>query len=245
MKTPPKILITGSHGVIGKIVVDELKKRGQEVVLVDLHSSKPVDLLKDDLVPLFRGVETVIHLAANPNPYISKEVAQENIAMVRRVIDASSKSKKLKRIINASSINVYPYFEMYENRKTITSDTPLSPNLYYFPGEYARAKIKAERMFKVFCKRKKISLINLRFGHVAASNREKRVFKTSWKKDLEHKNFLHHKDLREIMVASIALQGTHNFLCVSNLSWLADRSIVFPLRTFRHADFDPAPPVGN
>jgi nucleoside-diphosphate-sugar epimerase len=223
-----KILVTGSEGTIGKIVVDELKQRGHEVVTIDAHGIPPVDILRDSINDLFDGVETVIHLAGNPNPLIDKEAAHKNVMIAEKVLEAAKKSNKLKRIINASSINVYPYYGMYRNKETITRDTRLSPNLFWPPGEYAKAKIETEHMVENYCKEHHLACVNLRFGHVAKNDVMKR-FETEWEQDLEYKKFLSHEDVRKIINASLTLEGMHSYLCVSNPSWLADESILFPL----------------
>ena len=229
MNNNQKILVTGSSGTIGTVVVDELQKQGYDVICIDINSISPVDLLKDPIEDLFSDIETVIHLAANPSQFISAEIAQKNIGMVKKVIEACDKSKKLKRIINASSINVYPYFEIYKNKGSINKDTPLSPNLYWPPGEYAKAKIEAEHLFEKFCKGKNIHLINLRFGHVSFDNNEEVNLETDWEKDLEHKTFLNHSDLRKIINKSIDFTRVQSYLCISHESWFCDKNILFPL----------------
>ena len=62
---PQKILITGSEGLIGKIIASALVEDGHDLVLLDKKSKHPVNLLTDKLDNYFKGVETVIHLAAN------------------------------------------------------------------------------------------------------------------------------------------------------------------------------------
>ncbi len=223
-----KILITGSEGTIGKVVVDELEKQGHEVIVIDLHDSHPIDILNENIDELFIDVETVIHLAANPSQFIDKETAHKNVMMAEKVLEATKSSDKIKRIINASSINVYPYFEMYKNKETITRDTTLSPNLFWPPGEYARAKIETEHVVENYCKEHDLACVNLRFGHVAGGD-VMTAFETDWEQDVEYKTFLTHVDLRKIINTSLILQGMHSYLCISNKSWLEDESILFPL----------------
>jgi nucleoside-diphosphate-sugar epimerase len=223
-----KILVTGSEGTIGKVVVSELKNKGHEVVTIDSNASQAVDILHDPIENLFVNIETIIHLAANPSQFINKETASKNIQIAEKVLEASRYSSTIKRVINASSINVYPYFKMYRNKETITIDTPLSPNLFWSPSEYAKAKIKTEHIVENYCKENNLSCINLRLGHVSCDDVMTK-FETEWENDLEYKTFLNHKDLRKIINTSITLNGLHSYLCISNPSWLDDESILFPL----------------
>ncbi len=223
-----KILVTGSEGTIGRVVVDELKKQGHDVITIDAQGAIPIDILKDSIGELFIDVETVVHLAASPNQFIDKETAHKNVMIAEKVLEATKHSDKITRIINASSINVYPYFEMYKNKETIMRDTPLSPNMHWLPGEYAKAKIETEHIIENFCKENNLSCINLRFSHVAKNNVMTK-YETEWEQDLEHKSFLTHEDVRKIINVSLTLEGIHSYLCVSNPSWLADESILFPL----------------
>jgi len=226
-----KIAITGSNGVIGKIIVDELSKKGYELVLLDKSNpDNPIDLLHQNFAEYLVGVDTIIHLAAHVSPYISKELAQENIKLSERIIEVSKGCPSLRMIINASSVNVYPYYEMYYNKKTISNKTPLSPNLKLAPGEYSKAKIICESLFNDYGKDRNILIINLRFGHVNFDDIIPQS-KENAKEDneIEKLIFLYHTDLRKIINKTLTLNTSGAFLCVSHDSKLFNKNICFPI----------------
>ena len=68
-----RILITGSEGVIGKIVSEELKR---EHKLIPVDRNIGIDILTTDIINYFKNVDYLIHLAANPAPNINNEEAE-------------------------------------------------------------------------------------------------------------------------------------------------------------------------
>ena len=88
-----RILITGSEGLIGRIITPELKKDGHELILLDKKSENPGNLLKDDITNYFKDIETVIHLAAN-SFWINSHEEGENIMMTFNVLNNSVKNKR-------------------------------------------------------------------------------------------------------------------------------------------------------
>lgn len=226
-----KILITGSNGTIGNIIRKFLdNKRDYELVCVDKNNSiNPRDILKDDLSKYFEGVEIIIHLAANPNPFINKDEAGRNVEITKKIIRYASKNKKtVKRIINASSINVYPYIRLFEEGTRISKNAPLSANKKFGNGEYGKAKIKSEKFLKVFCKKNNLDLINLRFGAVTKNDLPPKQ-KDGNIEVIDKIIHLKHKDLEKIIDKSLNLKGIKNFICVSSNNKFITSSIRFPI----------------
>ena len=219
------ILITGSEGVIGKIISGEL---GKEHHLTLLDRKLGIDILKQEITPYFKNIETIIHLAANPAPNINKEEAEKNIEIAKRVIEGCNYSENLKKIINASSINVYSYFETYDAGEKITNKTPLSPNAEFGDNSYGKAKIKVEKLFEGYCEKININLLNLRFGCVTKDD------KISIQEDgsifpSEYDIWLRHKDLTKIINKSINTGIQGNYICVSKKDGFIDKDIRFPI----------------
>lgn len=220
-----KILITGSEGVIGKIISEELKK---EYNIIPIDKNIGIDILATNMKPYFSDVGTLIHLAANPAPNINKEEAEKNIEISRRVIEACNSSKNLVKIINASSINVYSYFDIYDAGKKITDKTPLIANDVFGDDSYGKAKIAVEKMFEEYCERKNIALLNLRFGCVTKDD------KISIQQDgsifpSEYDIWLRHNDLRKIISKCLISDIQGSYICVSKKDGFIDESIKFPI----------------
>jgi UDP-glucose 4-epimerase len=121
----PRVLITGAAGFVGSHVADELVGEA-DVVLVDhLGAGKREnvdaavaagakfvkrDLLRGDLRPLFRRVDTVYHFAANPDVRLgrggAKAQVEQNVLMTSRVLEAC-RANRVPRIVFASTSTVY------------------------------------------------------------------------------------------------------------------------------------------
>lgn len=218
-----KIVLTGSHGLIGKIILEKIIVEN-EVRCIDRVLG--IDILYDDLGKYFEGADSLIHLAANPNPFIDKKEAEKNIEIVEKVIQESQRYV-IKRIINASSINVYPYIELYEQKKIITKDTQLSPNFRFGDGSYSKAKIKAEKMFEDYCKQNNVSLINLRLGCVTAYNLPY-VQANGHVEPIDNDIHLKHEGLIEVIEKSLRLTGIQSYVCVSKRNCFVEDNILFP-----------------
>ncbi len=221
------VLITGSRGTIGGIIIRHLRNNGcQFITELDRDNPEnPINILEDDITPYFRNIDTVIHLAANPNPFIEKEEADKNVEITKRMI-RSCEGNNVKRIINASSINVYPYRTI----ERITYEAPLSPNLEFNPeGYYGKAKIECEKLLEQYCMGKNISLLNLRLGWVTKND-----LHPPHKEDKPHPRDLEvalkHDDLRKIISKAINYEGIGSYVCVSNREGFIDQTILFPLQ---------------
>lgn len=219
-----RILITGSEGVIGRIISEELKK---EHSLIPLDKKLGIDILTTEIINYFKDIDYLIHLAANPAPNINKEEAEKNIEISQRIIEACDSSKNLTKIINASSINVYPYFDIHNFGGKIADNTPLLANPRFGDDSYGKAKIAVEKMLEKYCKERNIALLNLRFGCVTHDD------KISVQKDgsifpSEYEIWLRHDDLRKIISKCVSTNIQGNYVCVSKKDGFIDESIRFP-----------------
>lgn len=147
-----KILVTGGAGFIGSNLVDKLINEGYKVFVIDnLSSGKKENLNKkaifykadicqlNKILTLFKGIDYVFHLAADPrvmfsvkNPIESHKV---NVNGTLNVLYASYKNK-VKRLIFASSAAVYGNIKKLPLKEDITPN-PVSPyGLHKLIGEY-------------------------------------------------------------------------------------------------------------
>ena len=220
-----KILITGSEGRIGRILTKELSKQHELILLDKNHPSNPVDILTDNITDYFPDINALVHLAANPNPFINEEEAEKNIEIAKRVKEACKQSIFLERIINASSINVYPYLDLYEAGEILTRTTPLSPNTRFGNGGYGRAKIKVEKLFEPYCRNQDISLINLRLGAVTEDDSPPKQ-SNGRTKPVDRQIHLKHADLIKIINSSLTRNRTGSYVCVSGKRFV-DRYLSF------------------
>jgi len=123
------ILVSGGAGFIGSHLVDELLKRGFRVRVVDNLSSgslenirhnignKNFEFVKGDLknpedsLKAVKDVETVYHLAANPEVRVSTTAPEihfkENVITTFNLLEACRKLDTVKKLVFASSSTVY------------------------------------------------------------------------------------------------------------------------------------------
>ena len=103
-----KVLITGGAGLIGSLMIDNLgdKYEFSSLDLVEnpiVHSTVANIDDFDAIAPAFAGVDTVIHLAANPHPDGSWESNLQNNFIATSNVFELAKQNGVKRVIFASS----------------------------------------------------------------------------------------------------------------------------------------------
>jgi len=121
----PRVLITGGAGFIGSHLADALVTQADLVLVDHLRAGKREnaasavaagarlvqrDLLRGELKPLFRRVDTVYHLAANPDVRMGREgpkpYLEQNVLATYRVLEAC-RVNHVTRIVFASTSTVY------------------------------------------------------------------------------------------------------------------------------------------
>src|SRR3989338_1700878 len=152
-----KLLVTGGAGFIGSNLVDELVREGHQVLIIDNLSLGKKEYLnpkakfykKDirdykSIKPIFKGVDGVFHLAAQPriqpsiiNPAYSFD---NNVLGTFNVMLAAKENKVKKFVYSASS-------SAYGDQKTL----PLRENMEPHPkNPYALFKYMGEEMSRLF-----------------------------------------------------------------------------------------------
>ncbi len=167
-----KIVITGAAGRIGSFLTGYFDGK-YDLVLTDLrppqdtHSYpfREVDIgAVDALRELFGGVETVVHLAADPRTYAPWEsLLPRNIVGVYNVFDAAH-AAGCHRVIFASSINAVGG---YPADVQVRTDMPVRPG-----NLYGATKAWGEAVACFYADQLGLSAICLRFGWVQARDGE-------------------------------------------------------------------------
>jgi len=133
-----KVLVTGSDGFIASHVVDELDKRGYEVIPFDIYSNPDQDIRNPKMVDTYMSLaDYCLHLAANPYiPYgysHPNEFFEVNANGTQNVLNAARKTGT--RIVYTSTSEVYgtaedPNLPMNENHR-------INPQSTYAVAKYA------------------------------------------------------------------------------------------------------------
>jgi UDP-glucose 4-epimerase len=146
-----KCLVTGGAGFIGSNLVDELVRRGDEVIVIDnlstgkkeyinskaeFHQLDIRDLAK--IKPLFTGVDFVFHLAAFPRvqPSIEDPVKANDINLNGTLnVLVAARDAKVKKVVYSASSSAYGMQEKMPLREDMPPQ-PLSPyGLQKYVGE--------------------------------------------------------------------------------------------------------------
>ena len=107
-----KVLVTGSEGLIGRRVVQDLNEHGYQVTSIDRYSTRKWDTKIVDcedlgqVISVMKGHQAVIHLAAIPNPigHPMQVVFRNNVMSTYNVLEAAA-TLGIKNVVMASSIS--------------------------------------------------------------------------------------------------------------------------------------------
>jgi len=208
-----KILITGTSGLIGKLSWSLLSSSPDKY---DLHALDRTEALSRQargfsgkvVIPENRltiadiadygrisealaGIDTVVHLAANPSPTAAwEDTLSANIRGFYNVFEAS-RIAGVKRIVYASSIRVSEgycnYVEPYRsikdrNFKSVPDKFPLvKPSDPVRPIEtYGASKVFGEALARVYSDVFGMSCLGIRIGQVSANNMPSMVQPGIW-----------------------------------------------------------------
>jgi nucleoside-diphosphate-sugar epimerase len=171
-----RFLVTGGAGFIGSHTVDELVRRGHDVVAMDdLSAGKAanlgqvrtkIKLVQDSITNLdalreaCRGVDCVIHLAAQTSvPRSVKDPIETNLINVNGTLNVlvAARDAKVKRVVFASSCAVYGKTSVLPIRES-ASLAPISP--------YGLSKQAGETYVRVFQELYGLGFVSLRYFNV-------------------------------------------------------------------------------
>ena len=178
--TKPSVLITGSKGIIGKILIGNLSN-DFDMYELDIkdgegHRYFKADVSRyDELDSFFKeagSVDYIVHLAGEPRPDATWESVLKNNIIGTRNIYECAKQHSVKKVIFASSIHVtsgYTGFSqpVKKDRKlpAINVLDPIRPD-----SDYGSSKAFGESVARQYFERHGINSICLRFGWVIENN---------------------------------------------------------------------------
>jgi nucleoside-diphosphate-sugar epimerase len=163
------VLVTGASGAIGQPVCNELEHRGHRVrgfdrspppaigdfVLGSIEEREAVDAACE-------GVDTLVHLAAEPDDAPFETLLGPNVRGLFNVLDVA-RARKLRRVVLASSVQVVGG---RRPDQTATSADHLPKN------HYALTKLWAEQMGEMYSRVYGLSVIAARIGWMVRNRAE-------------------------------------------------------------------------
>jgi len=171
-----RYLVTGGAGFIGSNTVDELVRRGHDVVVLDdLSTGKAENLIEvqekvelrrhsvtdlDRLREACRGVDYVLHLGARTSvPRSVKDPLETNRVNVDGTLNVlvAARDAKVKRVVFAGSSSVYGETPTLPKREDMPA-SPISP--------YGLSKLAGEIYGQVFQRCYGLEFVSLRYFNV-------------------------------------------------------------------------------
>ena len=213
---PRTVLITGAAGNIGRklraawagvydlLLVDAAATPDDpEMVVADLAE------FDEDWLDLFQGVDTVVHLAANPSEHATWEELQgPNLDAMANVLHAAALAG-VDRVIFASSNHA---MGGYRDRE----DGPITEELPPRPGNpYGATKLMGERLGKCCADAFDLDFVALRLGWVQPGANRPATLPDDWSRSI----WLSDADCVRLFTRAVEADlGGRNFLVVNGMS---------------------------
>tara|TARA_Y100000310_G_C20701495_1_gene830392 strand:- start:4591 stop:5484 length:894 start_codon:yes stop_codon:yes gene_type:complete len=128
-----KILVTGSSGFVGKLLIEELARLGHEVEGFDSSHGKNI-LNLTQVKQAVKGKQVVFHLAASLDETKPKEMLEVNVKGTENVVEASAKAS-VSQFVFLSTVGVHG------NATKVNENSPLKPETMYEASKARAEKI--------------------------------------------------------------------------------------------------------
>jgi len=177
--TEQRILVTGGAGFIGSHIVDELIKRGNELIVLDNLSSSTIKniekhlskssfrFVKGDirdfnlLISLLKDVDVVFHYAANPDVRLSVE---------RPEIDFEINVKGTFNVLEAMRLNDVKNMVFASSGGTLYGEADVIPTPENYPPRpisvYGASKAACEAYISAYCGFYGLNAVSLRYANI-------------------------------------------------------------------------------
>lgn len=197
-----KILVTGNAGFIGSNLVEELLRKGNQVVGLDnLTAGKrsfmdkvimddrfrfsEADLLTVDLGKVLRDVDMVCHFAANPDVRLGASNThvhfEQNIEVTYRLLEECARND-VKDIIFPSTSTVYGEATVIPTSEDYGPQIPISI--------YGASKLACEALISSYCHTFDMNTVIYRFANVVGPHSTHNVIHDFIRKLKEQPNYL-------------------------------------------------------
>jgi NAD(P)-dependent dehydrogenase (short-subunit alcohol dehydrogenase family) len=207
------VLITGASGNLGR----KLRAAWDDVydlVLIDrIPDPDDPDLIVADLSELdeswlthFHGVDTVIHLAANPNEFAAwEELERPNLDALCNVFHAAALAGVERLIFASSNHAMGGYRELGD--MPITVDLPPKPD-----GPYGATKLMGERLGRSLARAFDITFIALRLGWIQSGANRPDTLPDDWARAM----WLSNNDLVRLFDCAVEAELDDRLVVVAN-----------------------------
>ena len=147
-------LVTGGSGFVGAHLVAALRRRGEQVRILDINEPAEPDPAADFIAasvtdPIavaeaMQGVDAVFHTAANAHLWAKDKSTFDRVNRIgTRTVMAAAREARVRRVVHTSSLTVLVGRGARRQRAVVTETT--SPARSEMAGPYCRSKYDAER----------------------------------------------------------------------------------------------------
>jgi len=165
-----QILITGSSGAVARAVCRELLARGHQLRGFDQRLTPGlIDMVVDNVEnrtsvrEAMRGIDTVVHLAAQPHDADFPLLVGPNIVGLFNVLDAA-RQENANRVVLASSIQVIARRSEGSLPASVSESSP--------GNHYGLTKLWAETMGEMYARRYGLSVLAVRIAWLVRNQDE-------------------------------------------------------------------------
>jgi nucleoside-diphosphate-sugar epimerase len=210
------VLITGACGKIGRMLRVAWNDT-YDLVLLDIAATPddpdviPADLSEfdDEWIGYFHGVDTVIHLVANPDEFATwEELERPNLDVLGNVFHASALAG-VERLVFASSNHAMGGYRDLGDMP-ITVDLPPRPD-----GPYGATKLMGERMGRSLALAFDLTCVALRLGWIQEGANRPDTLPDEWARAM----WLSNNDLIRLFECAVEADlGERSFVVVNGMS---------------------------
>jgi len=160
-----KVAITGSSGVVGKAIIDNIDTNKFEIVAIDQPDQDVTN--KEQLIKATAGCDAIIHMAwaTERGNFRVDDMDPTNVPMIFNAYQAAL-ANNIPRIIMASSNHAQRYDIRDRDGKIRASIQPAVPD-----SEYGAEKIYAEALGRHYALTRGLEVICLRIGTVTEGDK--------------------------------------------------------------------------
>ena len=215
---PRTVLITGACGNIGRklraawadvydlVLIDRFAEDDDEdadVIVADLA------VMDDDWITHFHGVDTVVHLAADPDAAADwEDLIGPNLDALANVFHAAALAG-VERVVFASSNHVMGEYRRLDD-EPITVDRDPLPD-----GPYGAAKLFGERLGRSLARAFDLTFIALRLGWIQEGSNRPETLPDDWSRKL----WLSNTDLVRLFDCAVEAEiEDRSFVVVNGMS---------------------------
>ena len=210
------VLITGACGNIGRklraawtdvydlVLIDKVADDDDDdVIVADLGD------MDDDWITHFYGVDTVVHLAANPDADASwDELIGPNLDALANVLNAAALAG-VERVVFASSNHVMGGYRDLDDLSISVERDPLPD------GPYGAAKLFGERLGRSLARTFDLTFVALRLGWVQEGSNRPETLPDDWSR----KHWLSNTDLVRLFDCAVEAEiEDRSFVVVNGMS---------------------------